>query len=320
MSLETIKERQPGVYQTLTNALRQERLAHAYLFEGHKGVGKRETVNELVKAFFCCEKKHVGCGSCHVCKRVMNGNHPDIVRTQPDGQHIKVDQIRLLKKEIAMSSVESDKRVYIIEHADRMNVQAANSLLKFLEEPSGKVLAVLLTEKPSGMLETIRSRVQTISFQQPNGKQFADKLMRDFGLKPDVAFTLASYTSDISEVEELMQDSWIQRAMSEISHFMQQVLEGNPQRFITVGHILEHFETKDQQLIALTMLSMWQRDILMVSINRSHEVINQSYLNDLKGLNYYPVNQDYILQAQRKIMSNVSAQLVFEQLCYRLKI
>ncbi|QOY38292.1 DNA polymerase III subunit delta' [Anaerobacillus isosaccharinicus] len=145
---------QPKVTKLLVNSIQRHRVAHAYLFEGGNGVGKREVSIRFAKSLLC-EATTEPCGECHHCKRIDSRNHPSLYRIRPDGQSIKVDQIRELQKHIQVKSMEGSKRIYIIEHADKMNVQAANSLLKFLEEPKGEVVALLLTERPNKILPTI---------------------------------------------------------------------------------------------------------------------------------------------------------------------
>src|SRR5690606_36803569 len=102
--------------------------------------------------------------NCTQCKRIQSGNHPDVHIIKPDGQSIKIEQISFLQKEFTYTGLESNRKVYIIEEADKMTVNAANRLLKFLEEPNQETVAILITSQIGKMLDTIVSRCQRITF------------------------------------------------------------------------------------------------------------------------------------------------------------
>lgn len=148
----------------LRRALQSGRLAHAYLFEGPEGIGKRLMALALARAVFCLHQ--TGCGECAACRKVDHQNHPDLHLIEPDGANIKVDQIRALQKELSFRPLEGDRKICVIEAADRMNPSSGNSLLKTLEEPNGHALLILLTTRPEAVLQTIRSRCQRLPFSR----------------------------------------------------------------------------------------------------------------------------------------------------------
>lgn len=138
------------------------RVAHAYLFSGPEGIGKKKVATAFVEALFCASGR--GCGGCVSCRKIASGNHPDIHFLEPDGQFIKVDQVRALQKDLAYRPFEAPRKACIIDGADRFNPSSGNSLLKTLEEPPGNALIILLASAPGAVLPTIRSRCQQISF------------------------------------------------------------------------------------------------------------------------------------------------------------
>lgn len=146
----------------LRRTLANNRLAHAYLFEGPEGVGKRLTALALARAVFCEQSN--GCGECTPCRKIDHNNHPDLQIVEPDGQQIKIEQIRELQKNLSFRPVESTRRVCLIDQADRMNPAAANALLKTLEEPSSETLIILLSARPEALLTTVLSRCQRLPF------------------------------------------------------------------------------------------------------------------------------------------------------------
>lgn len=128
---------QPVVLKRLQGAYANDRLAHAYLLEGPSGSGKKELTHFFVKLLLCeTPIDNVPCETCRSCKLYESGNHPNILFIEPDGQNIKIDQIRDLIYTMNKTALNSGRKIYVIEQADRMNNSSANALLKFLEEPA----------------------------------------------------------------------------------------------------------------------------------------------------------------------------------------
>jgi DNA polymerase III subunit delta' len=152
----------------LRRAIDRGRLAHAYLFEGPEGVGKRLMALALARAVIC--KEGPGCGVCPACRKIDHNNHPDLHLLEPDGTTIKIEQVRRLQKELSFRPLEAPLKICLIDSADRMNQAAANALLKTLEEPTGESLIILLSARPESLLSTIRSRCQRLPFSRlPQG-------------------------------------------------------------------------------------------------------------------------------------------------------
>lgn len=136
------------------------------IFEGDQGTGKAELALWFAKHQFCLNlQEEMPCETCNNCLRITSKDHPDVVEIEPDGQSIKVDQIRALQSELTKSGFESAKKVVIIHQAEKMNMNSANSLLKFLEEPPANFMIILETQSLGKILPTIRSRCQIIHFQ-----------------------------------------------------------------------------------------------------------------------------------------------------------
>src|SRR5690606_20018606 len=187
----------------------KHRLAHAYLFEGQKGTGKKAVSQLLTKSLFCSQLKDgvIPCETCHNCKRINSGNHPDVHVIEPDGTFIKKEQIQYLQEEFSKTAVESNRKVYTIVHADKMTVSAANSLLKFLEEPTGHTIAILLTEQGQQILPTILSRCQWIHFRPFTMSHLVEKLVEN-GVQPSKGLLIAHMTNNVEEGVALSRDEW----------------------------------------------------------------------------------------------------------------
>ncbi|MGI6656398.1 MAG: DNA polymerase III subunit delta' [Desulfobulbus sp.] len=149
----------------LERALHSERLAHAYLFAGPDGVGKTTTALAMAGVLLCRDPKESrACGHCPGCRKLASDNHPDLLHIRPDGTAIKIDQIRELKKAVAFPPFEARWRVVLLEDIHTMRREAANSLLKLLEEPPAGNILLLVGNALGSLPETIVSRCQVIPF------------------------------------------------------------------------------------------------------------------------------------------------------------
>lgn len=150
--------------ELLKQGLNTGRVAHAYLFSGPTGVGKKTAASALCQAFNCKEMELVGCGVCSSCSRIQRGLHPDFVVIEPEKNKIVVKQIRELTKRAELGPFEGSALVIVLAPADAMNISAANALLKTLEEPRPNVYFVLTTAAAHALPATIRSRCQMLRF------------------------------------------------------------------------------------------------------------------------------------------------------------
>src|SRR5699024_8542218 len=174
---EDMNQIQPLASQLLMKSIQKQRISHAYLFQGNRGTGKKDLATLFAKTLFCENIEGVEpCQRCNRCKRIESGNHPDIHWIHPDGNTIKIEQIRRLQEEFTYSGLESTRKIYIITGTETLTLNAANRLLKFLEEPNPKTTALLLTENREAMIPTILSRCQLIDLQPLQPKEFQKKL------------------------------------------------------------------------------------------------------------------------------------------------
>lgn len=177
----------------LQQGIRRDALAAAYIFAGPAGVGKKLLALLLAKSLNClagggdldC------CGSCASCRKIDTGNHPDVQLIVPDTKVLKVDQIRSLIQEINFRPFEGRRRVFILDDADRMNEEAANCLLKTLEEPPEKSILVLITASLYALLPTIRSRGQILNFRPIPAPEIEEYLRAERSFPPDRATVAA---------------------------------------------------------------------------------------------------------------------------------
>jgi len=150
----------------LQQSLATGRVAHAYLFTGPPQIGKRTLARGLAQALNCTGTQPP-CGQCQSCQKVSKGTHPDvrIIEGEGAGGSIKIDQVRAVKREAMLSSYEGRFRVYILRHVDMASLEAANSLLKILEEPPEHVVLVLTAVQPESLPATVVSRCQRLDLR-----------------------------------------------------------------------------------------------------------------------------------------------------------
>ncbi|MCP8466734.1 DNA polymerase III subunit delta' [Pseudomonas sp. ZM23] len=169
---------QKGVWAQLSGRARH---AHAYLLHGPAGIGKRVLAENLAH-FLLCQKPSSGvaCGQCKACQLLSAGTHPDYFLLEPEEPEkpIRVDQVRELVDFVVQTAQLGGRKVVLLEPAEAMNLNAANALLKSLEEPSGDTVLLLISHQPSRLLPTIKSRCVQQACPQPNAQQSRDWLAK----------------------------------------------------------------------------------------------------------------------------------------------
>lgn len=159
--LNKFKEEQFVAYSLLTNAIKSDKLSHAYLFDANHYDDSYNFILSFVKEIICGQVHEE---DCMLCRRINNNNYPELKIIESESNIIKKEQLLELQSDFSRSSIEGNYRIYIIKDCDKMNKQASNCLLKFLEEPNPGIIAILVTNNFSKLLTTIVSRCQVIRF------------------------------------------------------------------------------------------------------------------------------------------------------------
>lgn len=154
-------------WQQLIASQQQKRLPHALLLTGVRGLGKKHFALEFARTLLCQTKSDAACGQCHSCHLLSSQAHPDLMVVEPDGHMIKIDQIREMVQFVSETAFQNGLRIIIINPANAMNMNAANALLKTLEEPAPNSLIMLLSDQGLRLPATIISRCQKIIFSKP---------------------------------------------------------------------------------------------------------------------------------------------------------
>ncbi|QQZ09478.1 DNA polymerase III subunit delta' [Heyndrickxia vini] len=324
---DELEKVQPLAAKTLKNSLLKNRVAHAYLFEGEAGLGKKEVSLLFAKSLFCLDliDKINPCEQCSNCKRINSLAHPDVHILEPDGQSIKKEQIKELQQEFSKSGVESKKKLYTIVHANKMTVNAANSLLKFLEEPNAQTTAILITEQIQQIIPTILSRCQVVSFKPYSFKELQEKLILD-GIPSTVAPLLANLTNDPQEANRLNNDDWFVQARKIVLKLYEVLGKGSLFAMVELQEDwYNHFKEKNQLDLGLDLLLFIYKDLLSIQIGKNNQLIypEQHAQFDRDVIHFSPGiladKMAAILEAKRKLQGNMNPQLLMEQLVLKLQ-
>lgn len=325
-SWEELSERQPVATKMLKNTVLKDRVAHAYLFEGPRGTGKRELALYYTKVLLCENVIDANpCGKCRDCKRVDSGNHPNIYIIEPEETSIKKHQIQQLQEEFAKTAVESNRKIYIIDHADRMTTNAANSLLKFLEEPISVTTAFLLTEQVQQILPTIQSRCQSIHFN-PLPVKFFEEHLNNKDLQPALIPLLARITNSELVAVQIAQEEWFAQARALVIELYEALVTTKKDSLLVIQqNVSRHFDTKEQVQLMLDMLVLAFKDMLYIYAEQDNNVVFRSEEALMRqALNRYSLEKitaclETILDAKKRLTSNANMVLVLEQMIIELQ-
>ena len=264
-SLLTANDRQPQLVKRLQGLIDHNELAHAYLLVGPSGSGKKLLAQWVTLRLFCLSPVNSQPDlTCNECQRILSNNHPDLVVAEPDGRQIKVDQIRHLKDEFSKSSVEGRQKVFIIEDAEKMTVNAANSLLKFIEEPGTDIYIFLLTTNKNAILPTIQSRTQVIEFQ-PVSDEVGRELMTQAQIPDYLQPVIWGLTKSVDQAQELLENDWLSQVVKLLVPWVQKLAGGDWLAFVEVQTkwIPLAIDRAHQQVI-FDLIMLVVRDLLFI--------------------------------------------------------
>lgn len=194
------------VKEYLNQAIKGENISHSYLFLGTDGIGKKIIAKEFSKNILCNNTKDETC-TCKSCTCFISANHPDFYIINEDGTSIKIEQIRNITEKVIEKPIISEKKVYIINDADKMTKEAQNCLLKTLEEPPEYVVIILISSNENVILNTIKSRCMSIKFKNisdDNLSKFAKEILLYEELTPNM---LKSFGGSIGKAIKLKENS-----------------------------------------------------------------------------------------------------------------
>ncbi len=191
-----------NIKTVLEKSIKQNKLSHSYLFVGTQGIGKKMIATEFAKMILCLDDNKY-CNHCKSCIEFDTNNNPDFVLISPDGNNIKIEQIRDIQKRIQEKPIISEKKVYIIDNADLMTTEAQNCLLKTLEEPPEFAVIILIGSNSNTFLPTIKSRCTIMNFNKISDEEMTKYLREKCDVKNIDQNMLYMYQGSIGKALEL---------------------------------------------------------------------------------------------------------------------
>lgn len=307
----------------LQNSLRTDKLSHAYIFAGPRGSGRRDMARAFAAALFCSRRGDEACGQCLECRKLAHGNHPDLFWIEPDGASIKIDQIRELQQQFAYRSSASGTKIYVLNEAERLTTQAANSLLKFLEEPQTPAIGILLTDNGQALLPTIQSRAQWVPFFPLPPEQMKQTLLSE-GLAPELVHAAVQLAAGLEAARAFIQINWFAETRNVMIQLMKDLANKQPfvvsvQQKVMKSEVVEHLDT------LFDMIMLWYKDLIHVSYGRKSSIV---YIDQADWLGKLAFTRDvsgwigcmeHAVEARKRLRSNANAQLVLEQFLIAVK-
>jgi DNA polymerase-3 subunit delta' len=306
----------------LRRAIRDHKLPHAYLFVGPAGVGKRATAIALAKAVNCPSGAGDACERCAVCQRIDRRLYPDVHQVEPQGQVIKIDQIRQLQTSLMLQAYEGRCKVAILDAAEKLSIEAANSLLKILEEPPPATLFILICQNLGGVPGTVISRAQVLRFgllprqqliallrQYQRPQADAERAAALSGGRPGWALAL-----DLAKTQDLR---------AEALQLLTQAQRGDPG--VLLGSAEQWAKRKGDHDLFFDMLLSLTRDLALTRAGGDETALMHGDLRPALGPLAASVPQaswgpifDIIHATRQAIAHNVNPQLAFEVMLLRI--
>lgn len=307
MSLDT------KIVQEFQQILNSNRLNHAYLFEGGNYKQRHELALFLVKSQFCPNlHDNLPCLECSVCQTIDLNDNPDVLEIKNDKRSIGVDEVKEYKKAMATSTTQGDVKVLIINDAQKLTAQAANNLLKFIEEPEGQVLIILLTDSKNQILPTILSRVQSFTLSTDDQSSLATELSQQGFSEKNMA--IAQATTELKNIQEMSDE--------EFSHFLEVTINwfkkyenNDATAFIDVQSKIKNLvDSREKQELFWSIVEKLFSDELSFKYDLKKQVILGADVNPNLTVPKLTQQIDSYLGTVQKWKSNVSFQACLESL------
>ncbi len=308
-------------------AIANHKISHAYILTGEAGMGRKSIANAFAMTLLCEKGGSEPCMSCHSCKQVMSGNHPDLIYvTHEKPGSIGVDDVReQINDTIMIRPYSSYYKIYIVDEAEKMTVQAQNALLKTIEEPPSYAVIILITTNQEAFLPTILSRCVQMKLKPLKDFTIKSYLTQNLHIAEKDADICAAFArgnlgkaihlASSDEFKELFQKVMVlvkNVGTMDISMLLDCIREMKEQNF-DIGEVLD-------------LMQLWYRDVLMFKVTKDMNLL--IFKDEYKMINETGEKVDYagleailaaIDTARTRLNANVNMELAMELLLLTMK-
>ncbi|MCP4748236.1 MAG: DNA polymerase III subunit delta' [Desulfobacteraceae bacterium] len=314
-------------------------IPHALMFTGMEGIGKCMTAKAFAMALKCIQNiektkragsvpgpQHDACGQCRTCRQIQADTHPDVLTIEPIGAFLRIDQVRRMLSALALKPFQPGHRAVIITKAHMMNKEAANALLKILEEPPDNTVLILTALQKSDLLPTISSRCRQIRFSPLSHTELFNLLIKQENIDPDQANLLAGLSGgSLTKALDLHRSGWQQQRdwlIRSAGLVAPQQLNNRPLA-LTLTFAGQLANQKDLAPGRLEILSTWIRDMSIVRLD-SNKVTNRDCIGQLESASGQLSGRqicrlwDVVVKAQKDIAANANLRLTLDVMALKM--
>ena len=314
------------VKKHLISAVEYNKVSHSYIIDGEDGMGKMQMAHAFSRLLLCEGTRKLDC-DCRSCKQIISGNHPDIIYVSHEKPNtIGVDDVReQLIEDIQIKPYRSNHKIYILDEAEKLTVQAQNALLKTIEEPPGYGVIFLLTTNSAGFLQTILSRCVLLTMKPLSDEQIVEALKERTELPAERIETIAKFArGNLGKALKFAASEDFNRTVEQILNLMKYVRTMGLDEMLSAIRELkeEEFEVEE----CLDFIQMWYRDVLL--FKATNDVNLLIFPNEFRTISEQASRSDFngietIIQAidtaRRRLNANVNYELAMELLLLTIK-
>lgn len=308
-------------------AIEYDKISHAYILAGEQGMG-RKTLSKAFAMTLLCERSNQNpCMECHSCKQILSGNHPDVIWvTHEKPNSIGVDDIRLqLNDTILLKPYSSAYKIYLIDEAEKMTVQAQNALLKTIEEPPPYAVVILLTTNEEIFLPTILSRCIRLNLKPLKDREISDFLKDNMEISENEADICAAFArGNLGKAIHLVSSEEFKLLYTEVLTLLKNVKQMDISMLLDYIKKLqeEHLDIKE----CLDFMQLWYRDILMFKVTKDVNLLifkeEYSAVSNLCRTSSYEGIETILTaieKAKARLDANVNMDLTMELMLLTMK-
>lgn len=316
-----------NIINQLKNAIKSDKVSHAYIFNGEDGSGKNMLANAFAEALLCEKGELEGCGECHFCKQTVSGNNPDFVRVLHEKPaSIGVDDVReQLIEDVFIKPYNGKYKVYIIDEAEKMTIQAQNAILKTIEEPPAYSVIIFLTNNVEIFLPTIVSRCIIFNLRPLRESTIMEYLISEFKIPEYEAKICASYAQGkLGKAIRLATSDEFTNIKEEALNFGKNVYTYDIADLIDAVKRITEYKISATEYIDL--LQMWYRDVLLFKVTKDPN--NLIFADEINSIRKQASKSSYegleriqhgLEVAKARLKANVNFELAIELMLLNIK-